>query len=298
MTSLKIKTVADHGYSNARRIRRNFRRASFDLHRSYDLKHAFCESIGLHTQRRGVAYPLLVPRHEAVTRSSGHRPRAQKLNMDPAELRMKTFIKPEQFPVQIVLAGVRQRQLRRGAEESGWTSSATMPCAAAGRDAQEGELMASASSSFTNLGAGPSRDFDILGIKMFDSAEIRVHPTGKRSRALHKSQGPGTKRPTRRSSRRAGHSRAHVAVERATPTRALRAWHYASRSKPTSGAARARLAQDPRQGAENRGAPSRGERQDLEWEPGNSSLRERPDGEPSRSARSGVHNHPQGMRRA
>ena len=34
--------------------------------------------------------------------------------------------------------------------------------------------------SFTEvLGAGPSKDFDILGIKMFDSAEVRVHPTGK-----------------------------------------------------------------------------------------------------------------------
>ena len=28
------------------------------------------------------------------------------------------------------------------------------------------------------VGAGPSHTFDILGIKMFDSCEIRVHPTG------------------------------------------------------------------------------------------------------------------------
>ena len=35
-------------------------------------------------------------------------------------------------------------------------------------------------SSFTEVvGAGPSKDYDILGIKMFDSAEIRIHPTGK-----------------------------------------------------------------------------------------------------------------------
>ena len=34
-------------------------------------------------------------------------------------------------------------------------------------------------STFTEIvGAGPSNTFDILGIKMFDSAEIRVHPTG------------------------------------------------------------------------------------------------------------------------
>ena len=29
------------------------------------------------------------------------------------------------------------------------------------------------------VGAGPSKDYDILGIKMFDSAELRIHPTGK-----------------------------------------------------------------------------------------------------------------------
>ena len=35
-------------------------------------------------------------------------------------------------------------------------------------------------SSFTEIvGAGPSRTFDILGLQMFDSCEIRVHPTGK-----------------------------------------------------------------------------------------------------------------------
>ena len=43
-----------------------------------------------------------------------------------------------------------------------------------------GELMGIGISSFTEIvGAGPSHDFDILGIKMFDSCEIRVHPTGK-----------------------------------------------------------------------------------------------------------------------
>src|SRR5260370_7247807 len=29
------------------------------------------------------------------------------------------------------------------------------------------------------LGAGNSREYDILGIKMFDSAELKVHMTGK-----------------------------------------------------------------------------------------------------------------------
>ena len=48
-------------------------------------------------------------------------------------------------------------------------------------------------STFTEVvGAGPSKHFDILGIKMFDSAEIRIHPTGAGIvRAGTKSQGQG-----------------------------------------------------------------------------------------------------------
>src|SRR4029079_7475222 len=41
------------------------------------------------------------------------------------------------------------------------------------------ELMGIGVAFFTEIvGAGPSRACDILGIAMFDSAEIRIHPTG------------------------------------------------------------------------------------------------------------------------
>src|SRR2546428_12993293 len=48
-------------------------------------------------------------------------------------------------------------------------------------------------SSFTEIvGAGPSKHFDILGLKMFDSCEMRIHPTGKAiARFGTKSQGQG-----------------------------------------------------------------------------------------------------------
>jgi carbon-monoxide dehydrogenase large subunit len=48
-------------------------------------------------------------------------------------------------------------------------------------------------SFFTEIvGAGPSKNCDILGVAMFDSAEIRVHPTGSViSRMGTKSQGQG-----------------------------------------------------------------------------------------------------------
>ena len=58
---------------------------------------------------------------------------------------------------------------------------------------KKGELMGIGISSFTEVvGAGPAHTFDIMGIKMFDSAEIRIHPTGKAiCRMGTKSQGQG-----------------------------------------------------------------------------------------------------------
>src|SRR3546814_14859199 len=46
---------------------------------------------------------------------------------------------------------------------------------------------------FTEIvGAGPTRNCDILGVGMFDSCEIRIHPTGAAiARLGPKSQGPG-----------------------------------------------------------------------------------------------------------
>src|SRR6266511_4419039 len=61
------------------------------------------------------------------------------------------------------------------------------------RARDEGKLIGIGLASFTEVvGAGPSRQYDILGIKMFDSAELRVHPTGKAILKLGvKSQGQG-----------------------------------------------------------------------------------------------------------
>ena len=44
----------------------------------------------------------------------------------------------------------------------------------------KGEFLDIGISSFTEIvGAGPSKYFDILGIKKFDSCEVRIHPTEK-----------------------------------------------------------------------------------------------------------------------
>ncbi len=108
-------------------------------------------------------------------------------------------------------------------------------------------------STFTEIvGAGPSKDFDILGIKMFDSAEIRIHPTGKAiARFGTKSQGQGHETTYAQIvAEELGIPAAHIKVEEGdTDTAPYGLGTYASRSTPTAGAAAPiAAAEDPREG--------------------------------------------------
>jgi carbon-monoxide dehydrogenase large subunit len=104
-----------------------------------------------------------------------------------------------------------------------------------------GELMGIGISSFTEVvGAGPSRDFDILGIKMFDSAEIRIHPTGKAiARFGTKSQGQGHETTyAQLIAEELGIPASDIAIEEGdTETAPYGLGTYASRSTPVSAAA-------------------------------------------------------------
>src|SRR5499425_2879391 len=107
LTALRIKTLADHGYSNASANPSKFPAGLFSICTgSYDLKHAFCEVDAAYTNKPpgGVAYRCSFRVTEAVHAiERATDALAQKLGMDPAELRMKNFIKPEQFPYKSVL---------------------------------------------------------------------------------------------------------------------------------------------------------------------------------------------------
>src|SRR5258705_9316409 len=108
---------------------------------------------------------------------------------------------------------------------------------------KKGELMGIGICSFTEVvGAGPSKNFDILGIKMFDSAEIRVHPTGKAmARFGTKSQGQGHETTYAQIvAQELGIPASDIQVEEGdTDTAPYGLGTYASRSTPTSGAAAA-----------------------------------------------------------
>ena len=109
-----------------------------------------------------------------------------------------------------------------------------------------GELMGIGLSTFTEIvGAGPSKDFDILGIKMFDSCELRIHPTGKAiARFGTKSQGQGHETTYAQIlAEELGIPSSQIQIEEGdTDTAPYGLGTYASRSAPTAGAAAAKAA--------------------------------------------------------
>ena len=138
---------------------------------------------------------------------------------------------------------------------------------------RKGELMGIGISSFTEaVGAGPAHTFDIAGIKMFDSAEIRIHPTGKAiCRMGTKSQGQGHETTYAQIvAEELGIPAADVTVEEGdTDTAPYGLGTYASRSTPVSGAATAVAARKIRDKAKKIAAHLlECAEEDLEWEPG------------------------------
>ena len=107
-------------------------------------------------------------------------------------------------------------------------------------------LMGIGVSFFTEIvGAGPSKNCDILGVAMFDSAEIRIDPTGSVTPAsARRARGRATRRPRPRSSQPSWSIPADdITVEEGnTDTAPYGLGTYGSRSTPVSGAATAMAA--------------------------------------------------------
>src|SRR3954462_13346522 len=307
MTGLRIKTLADHGYADAAANPSKFPAGLFSICTgSYDLPTAFAEVDGVYTNKApgGIAYRCSFRVTEAVhcieriTDVLG-----QELKMDPAELRMKNFIPPEKFPYKSALgweydSGNYPAALRKAMDMVGYEALRKEQAEKRAR----GELMGIGISSFTEIvGAGPSRQFDILGLKMFDSCELRIHPTGKAiARFGTKSQGQGHETTYAQIiAEELGIPAAHVQVEEGdTDTAPYGLGTYASRSTPTSGAAAAMAARKIREKAKKIAAHLlECAEEDLVWEIGKFSVK----GAPTRSktiqdcAFAAYTNHPQGM---
>jgi carbon-monoxide dehydrogenase large subunit len=278
ITALRIKTLADHGYTDAAANPSKFPAGLFSICTgSYDIKQAFTEVDAAYTNKPpgGIAYRCSFRVTEAVHAIERITDvLAQELKMDPAELRLKNFIPPEKFPYKSALgweydSGNYPAALKLAMEKIGYAELRREQA----ERRQRGELMGIGISSFTEIvGAGPAKDFDILGIKMFDSAEIRIHPTGKAiARFGTKSQGQGHETTYAQIvAEELGIPAAHVQVEEGdTDTAPYGLGTYASRSTPTSGAACAVAARKIRDKARKIAAYLlEASEEDLEWETG------------------------------
>ena len=198
MKALRVKTLADHGAFNAAAQPTKFPAGLFSICTgSYDFPKAFCEVDGVYTNKApgGIAYRCSFRVTEAaylIERAMDVL--AYELKMDPAELRLKNFIPSDKFPYQCPLgwtydSGDYPAAMNLALKMAGYEDLRKEQAEKRAR----GELMGIGISSFTEIvGAGPGHTFDIAGIKMFDSCEIRIHPTGKAiARLGTKSQGPG-----------------------------------------------------------------------------------------------------------
>ncbi|MBO0773273.1 MAG: molybdopterin-dependent oxidoreductase, partial [Actinobacteria bacterium] len=119
---------------------------------------------------------------------------AQDLGMDPAEFRRLNYVRDEDFPHRTTFgflldSGQYGKCLDVGLKAVGYQDFRRRQQEARSR----GRLLGLGISTMTEpLGAGNSREYDILGIKMFDSAELKVHMTGKAIlRTGAKTQGQG-----------------------------------------------------------------------------------------------------------
>jgi carbon-monoxide dehydrogenase large subunit len=307
ITSLKVKTVADHGYTDAAADPSKFPAGLFNvITGSYDFDNAFVEVDGVYTNKPpgGVAYRCSFRVTEAVHAIERMVDiLAHDIGKDPAQLRMENFIQPDQFPYKTPTgwsydSGDYPRALKKALDMIGYDDLRKEQL----EKRAKGELMGIGISSFTEIvGAGPSHDFDILGIKMFDSCEIRVHPTGKvLARIGVQTQGQGHETTFAQIiAEELGFPVADIKIEYGdTDTAPYGLGTYASRSTPVAGAATAIAARKIRDKARKIAAHLlEASEDDLEWTNGKFSVKGSPDKSKTiqEIAFAAYTNHPAGM---
>ena len=196
--ALRARVLADHGAFNATAQPTKFPAGFFHIFTgSYDLRAAHCQVTGVYTSKApgGVAYSCSFRVTEAVYLVERLVDMlARELGADPAELRMRNLLQPEQFPYTAPTgwqydSGDYPRALRLALEMAGYDGLR----AEQAERRERGEYMGIGLSFFTEgVGAGPREHMDILGLGMADGADLRVHPTGKAVLAISvQTQGQG-----------------------------------------------------------------------------------------------------------
>src|SRR5881275_650909 len=185
ITGLRCDVIADHGAFDSTAQPTKFPAGFFHICcGSYDLEASHVKVKAVYTNKApgGVAYRCSFRVTEAVylmERMVGAL--ALEMGVDPVELRMKSFIKPEQFPYETTTgwtydSGDYAKTMRVAMDIAGYANLRREQAEKRAR----GELMGIGVSFFTEgVGAGPRKHMDILGLAMNDGADLRVHPSGK-----------------------------------------------------------------------------------------------------------------------
>src|SRR5215212_3453851 len=287
--AIRSNVLADHGAFNGQAAPVKYPAGFFGVFTgSYDIEAAYCHMTAVYTNKApgGVAYACSFRITEAVYLVERIVDcLAYDLTMDPAEVRLRNLLRPEQFPYHsktgwVYDSGDYEATMRKAMEMIGYDALR----AEQKERRDRGELMGIGMAFFTEaVGAGPRKDMDILGLGMADGCELRVHPTGKAVVRLSvQTQGQGHETTFAQI----------VAEEIGIPPADIEVVHgdtdytpfglgtYGSRSTPVSGAAAALVARKVRDKAQ---IIASGMLEvsvaDLEWQKGSFAVK----GDPTRS---------------
>jgi aerobic carbon-monoxide dehydrogenase large subunit len=289
MVGLRVKMLSDNGAFYADAQPSKTRAGLFHIVTgSYDIPAAHVVTDGAYTNKApgGVAYRCSF----RVTEASYLIERlvqtaAYEAGVDPAELRLRNFIQPAQFPYTsatgfVYDSGDYEAAMRLALDKLGYEDLRREQAEAR----EQGRLLGIGVASFTEVvGAGKGKDYDIAGLRMFDSAELRVHPTGKAILKLGvRSQGQGHETTFAQIvAEELGIPVADVEVQEGdTDNTPYGLGTYASRSTPTAGAATAVISRKLRDKAREIAAHKlEASPEDLEWDKGRFFVKGAPDHE-------------------
>jgi aerobic carbon-monoxide dehydrogenase large subunit len=249
----------------------------------YDIPYGYLTAQGHYTNKApgGVAYRCSF----RITESMLFQERfmqtcAYELGMDQAEFRRVNFVR--EFPHRTTFgflldSGDYDKCLDLALEKIDYYGFKERQKAAR----QQGRLLGIGISTMSEpLGAGNSREYDIIGIKMFDSAELRVHPSGKAVLKIgSKTQGQGHETTFAQIvTHELGIPADDILVQHGdTDNTPFGMGTYASRSTPTAGAATAMVARKVRAKAKKLAAHLlEVSEEDVEWELGRFYVRSAP----------------------
>jgi aerobic carbon-monoxide dehydrogenase large subunit len=287
MTGLRASLLSDQGAFFADAQPTKVKAGLFHIVTgSYDIPAAHVVTDGYYTNKApgGVAYRCSFRVTEAsylIERLVDNA--AHELGVDAAQFRLDNFIQPDQFPYESATgflydSGNYPEAMRIALEKLGYEQLRAEQEAARA----EGRLLGIGLASFTEvLGAGKGKDYDIAGLRMFDSAELRVHPTGKAILKLGvRTQGQGHETTFAQIvASELGIPYDHIEVQEGdTDNTPYGLGTYASRSTPVAGAATAVIARKLRdKGKEIAAHLLEASAEDIEFEEGRFFVKGSPD---------------------